>query len=293
MPFGAHMSIAGGVSKAFARGEHIGCDTMQIFCKNDRQWSARPYSPEEIAAYKAEQERTGIRPVVVHASYLINMAAPAEDLWSRSIAGLVDELERCALLDIPYLVVHPGAHVGSGVEAGIQRIAEALDQIFHDGVGDRTMVLLETTAGQGTALGWRFEEIAQIIEHVATPERLGVCIDTCHLFAAGYDLRTAETYAATFTNFDRIIGLDHLKVIHLNDSARELGSRVDRHEHIGKGQIGQEGFRFLVNDPRLRALPMILETPKGKDMAEDVENLGLLRSLVDPSLAQHEQRAVI
>lgn len=281
MSFGAHVSIAGGVSKSFARGAQVGCEAMQIFCKNERQWNAKPYSPEEIAAFKAEQGRTGISPVIVHSAYLINLAAPDDELWERSMHALADELERCAQLDIPYLVKHPGSHTGSGEEAGLHREAAALNRLFDAGAGGDVMLLLETTAGQGTALGWRFEHLAHLMHLVNHRERLGVCLDTCHIFAAGYDIRTADTYAATFATFDHIIGFEHLKVFHLNDSQKELGSRVDRHTHIGQGCIGQEAFRLLVNDGRFRNLPMIIETPKGKDMREDIENLTLLRSLCE------------
>jgi deoxyribonuclease-4 len=281
MPFGAHMSISGGVSKAFARGEQVNCEAMQIFTKSERQWKVKPLPDEEIAAYKAEQKRSGIGPVIVHASYLVNMASPKDDLWQKSTAAFADELERCALLDIPYIVVHPGAHTGSGEEAGLKRHAEALNQLFEAGAGAGVMVLLETTAGQGTALGWRFEHLAYLLEAVPHTERLGICLDTCHIFAAGYDIRTAETYAQTFAEFERIIGLQHLKVFHLNDTQKEAGSRVDRHDHIGKGCLGVEAFRLLVNDPRFSSIPMIIETPK-EDMdnaPEDKENLALLRSL--------------
>jgi deoxyribonuclease-4 len=281
MPFGAHMSISGGISQAFARGEQVGCETIQIFSKNERQWQAKPYTSEEVAAYKAEQSRTGIQPVVVHGSYLVNLASPDDGLREKSIAAFADELERCAVLGVPYLVVHPGAHTGSGEEAGIQREADALNRLFDEGIGENVVVVLETTAGQGTALGWRFEQLAELLRLAPHAQRLGVCVDTCHIFAAGYDIRTAETYEATFRAFDRIIGLHWIRVFHLNDSQKDLGSRVDRHTHIGQGCLGIEPFRYLVNDPRFAALPMIIETPKGKDMAEDIANLTLLRSLKD------------
>jgi deoxyribonuclease-4 len=281
MPFGAHMSIAGGLAQAFARGEQVQCETIQIFTRNERQWNARPLDAEEIAEYQAEQERSGIRPVIVHDSYLINMASPKDDLWEKSTNAFRAELERCAALGIPYLVTHPGAHTGSGEEAGLQRIATAFNQLFDEGVGAGVMVLLETTAGQGTALGGRFEHLARLLELVRHPERFGLCVDTCHIFVAGYDIRTPETYAATVAELDRIVGLERVKAFHLNDTEKELGSHSDRHTHIGQGNIGVEGFRMLVNDPRFRHLPMILETPKGKDMAEDAENLALLRSLID------------
>ncbi|NJN66496.1 MAG: deoxyribonuclease IV [Chloroflexaceae bacterium] len=279
MPFGAHVSISGGISRAFARGEQVGCETMQIFSKNQRQWKALPYSPDEVAAYQAEQERTGIRPVVVHDTYLINLASPDDALWEKSIAAFANELERCATLGVPYLVMHPGAHTGSGEEAGLHRVAAAFQRLFKEGVGAGVMVLMETTAGQGTVLGSCFEHLARLMELAVHPERLGVCMDTCHIFAAGYDIRTPETYAATFEAFDRIVGLEHLKVLHLNDSQHDLGSRLDRHDHIGQGYLGPDAFRLLVHDARLRHLPMIIETPKGKDMAEDRVNLSLLRSL--------------
>ncbi|WP_129675425.1 deoxyribonuclease IV [Candidatus Chloroploca sp. Khr17] len=280
MPFGAHMSIAGGVSKAFARGEQVGCEAMQIFSKNERQWVARPLPEAEIAAFKAEQARSGIGPVIVHDSYLINLAAPADELWEKSMRAFADELERCALLDIPYLVTHPGAHTGSGEEAALEREAVALNRLFDEGVGGTTTVLLETTAGQGTALGHRFEHLARLFELVPHHDRMAVCVDTCHIFAAGYDIRTPTTYATTFAEFDRLVGLDRIKCFHLNDSQKDLGSRVDRHAHIGQGFLGLEAFRLLVNDPRFRSIPKIIETPKGDAMLEDIENLTLLRSLV-------------
>ncbi|NJP07561.1 MAG: deoxyribonuclease IV [Chloroflexaceae bacterium] len=279
MPFGAHMSIAGGIARAFGRGEQVGCETMQIFTKNERQWKPKAYTAEEIETYVQEQQRTQIQPVVVHDSYLINLATADPDLWEKSLAAFAGELERCALLGVPYVVSHPGAHTGSGEDAGIKRQAEALNRLFDEGVGNSVMVLLETTAGQGTVLGWRFEHLAQIRERVQHAERIGICLDTCHIFAAGYDIRTAEAYTQTFADFDRTIGLEHLKVFHLNDTQHQLGSRRDRHQHIGQGHLGIEAFRLLVNDPRFREHPMIIETPKGKKMTEDTENLTLLRSL--------------
>ncbi|MEJ5346459.1 MAG: deoxyribonuclease IV [Chloroflexus sp.] len=278
--FGAHMSISGGVSKSFARGESVGLDSMQIFAKNERQWTAKPISPEEATAFRVEQQRTGIHPVVVHDSYLINLAAPADELREKSIAAFADELERCAQLDIPYLVTHPGAHTGIGEEAGLARVADAICRLLAEGVGGDTMILLETTAGQGTALGYRFEHLARLFELIPYHERLGICVDTCHIFAAGYDIRDPEGYQATFAELDRLVGLSRVKCFHLNDSQKDLGSRVDRHAHIGQGCIGVEAFRMLVNDPRFADLPMIIETPKGEDMAEDRMNLALLRSLV-------------
>jgi len=277
------MSIAGGIAKSFARGEQVGCEAMQIFSKNDRQWKAKPYTPDDVAAFKAEQARTGIGPVIVHCSYLVNLAAAADELWEKSIAAFTDELERCALLGIPAIVVHPGAHTGSGEENGLRREADALNRLFDAGIGAGVTVLLENTAGQGTALGWRFEHLARLLELVTRRERLGVCLDTCHLLAAGYDIRTADTYVATMNEFAQVVGLEQLKAWHLNDSQKDLGSRIDRHTHIGEGCIGLEAFRLLLNDARFVDLPMIIETPKGKDMTEDVENLARLRSLVEGS----------
>ncbi len=280
MPLGAHMSIAGGVDKAVLRGAGIGCETIQIFTKNTNQWRAKPLGPEEISRFQEARARTGIEPIFAHTSYLINLGSPQEELWERSLASLLLEMERCAALGLPYLVMHPGAHLGAGEEAGLDRITRALNEILARTEESGVMVLLEVTAGQGSNLGWRFEHLARLLEDSFYPERLGVCFDTCHAFAAGYDLRTPEAYAKTFDEFERIIGIRQLKAVHLNDSRGELGSRLDRHEHIGLGRIGLEAFRLLLNDPRLRSLPMVLETPKGPDMKEDVQNLATLRSLL-------------
>jgi deoxyribonuclease-4 len=282
MKFGAHMSISGGLHKAFGHGERAGCDTIQIFSKNQQQWRGKPLIEQDIALFKAEQQRTGFAPLIVHDSYLINLASPNDELWEKSIAAFADELERCAALGIPYLVTHPGAHTGSGEAAGLRREAEALNRLFAAGAGGATLVLLETTAGQGSCLGYRFEQLATLIELVEHPERIGVCVDTCHLLASGYDIRTPEACAATFAEFDRVIGIERINVFHLNDSQKDLGSRVDRHTHIGEGYVGLEGFRAIVNDPRFAEIPMILETPKSEDLAEDIENLARLRGLVKP-----------
>jgi deoxyribonuclease IV len=279
MNLGAHISSAGGLHQAFARGEAAGCKTMQLFTKNERQWQAKPLTEEGIALFKAEAARSGIRPLMVHDSYLINLASPNDELWERSIAAFADELERCEQLGIPYLVTHPGAHTGSGVEAGLKRIATALDRLFEMGTGGDVTVLLETTAGQGTWLGRSFEELAQLIELLRRPERVAVCADTCHMFAAGYDISSSEGYATTVERLIELVGLDRIKAFHLNDSKGGLGSHLDRHAAIGEGQIGLEGFRMLLNDPRFRGTPMVLETPKGDDGAEDIRNLKTLRSL--------------
>ncbi len=281
MKFGAHMSISGGLHKAFGHGERAGCEALQIFSKNQQQWRAKPLTEADIAMFKAEHQRCGAWPLAVHDSYLINLATPGDELWEKSIAAFGEELERCAALGIPYLVTHPGAHTGSGEDAGLRREADALNRLFKEGVGGDVLVLLETTAGQGTCLGYRFEHLARLIELVEHQERLGICVDTCHILAAGYDIRTPEAYTATFVEFDRLVGLDRIKVFHVNDSQKGLGSRVDRHTHIGEGEIGIEGFRALVNDARFVDLPMILETPKGEDLAEDIANLAQLRGLIE------------
>ena len=277
---GAHMSIAGGVEKSILRGESIGCRAVQIFTKNSNQWRARPLEEEEIRSFHENREKTGIF-VFGHTSYLINLASADDDLWQKSVESFVLEVERCASLGLPYLVTHPGAHLGAGEEVGLRRIAGALDEICAQTKGLPVTILLETTAGQGSSLGCRFEHLAEIIEGCSYPERLGVCFDTCHAFAAGYDLRTPEAYEETFARLDSLVGLELVKAIHLNDSKGALGSRLDRHEHIGFGHLGTEPFRLLLNDPRFRRLPMVLETPKGKDLKEDVQNLAVLRSLLN------------
>ncbi len=278
---GAHMSIAGGVGRAVDRGVEVGCDTIQIFTKNSNQWRARPISDEEVAGFKEKLEESGIDPVVAHDSYLINLASPDPGLLERSRNAFLEEMNRAEALGIPYLVMHPGSHKGSGVDVGLRTIAESFDRLHEQTVGFRLMVLLETTAGQGTNLGFTFEHLRRIIDMTAEGGRLGVCLDTCHAFTAGYDITSRNGYEKMWEEFDSEIGLDRLKVIHLNDSKKDLGSRVDRHEHIGKGTLGLEPFRMLVNDERLREIPMILETPKGPDYAEDKENLATLRNLIE------------
>jgi deoxyribonuclease-4 len=276
---GAHMSISGGVDTAFDRGEQTGCDTIQIFTKNNNQWRAAPLKTESVERYHRRRAETGISPVVAHSSYLLNLGSPDDELWQKSIQALMVELERCDVLDIPYLVLHPGSHMGTGEPVGMARVAQALD-IVHDRLPDaQVKIALETTAGQGTNLGYRFEHLAAMIEAVEAADRLVVCYDTCHTLAAGYDFRTPEGYAQVFKEFDTLIGLERLTVFHLNDSKQDLGSRVDRHAHIGEGDVGLEGFRHILNDPRFQDLPMLLETPKSKDMHEDVENLARLRAL--------------
>jgi len=279
------MSVSGGLHLAFERAQTAGCAAVQIFSKSERQWHAKPLTDEAIAQFKDAQQRTKIGPVLVHDSYLINLASPKDDLWHKSSAAFAHELQRCEQLGIPYLVTHPGAHTGSGAEAGLQREADALNRLFADGVGGTTMVLLETTAGQGTALGGRFEELAWLLEHVAFAERIGICVDTCHIFAAGYDFRTADTYDAVFDRLIALVGLERINAFHFNDSKGTLGGHLDRHAAIGDGEIGLDGFRLLVNDARFVGLPMVLETPKSEDATEDMRNLATLRSLREPSAA--------
>jgi deoxyribonuclease-4 len=280
MRLGAHESIAGGLHKAVERARLATCDAVQIFVKSNRSWAVKPLTEGEIAQFRITAEESGIYPVVAHTSYLLNLGTPNDALWTQSRDMLITELERCEALGIGGLVLHPGAHVGSGEEAGIARVAQALGEVHAATPGFCAQILLETTAGQGSSLGHTFEQLAHIMEQAPGEERLGVCLDTCHVFAAGYELRTEEGYASTMEAFDRAIGLERLKAIHLNDTKGELGNRKDRHQHIGKGHIGLDGFRNLLNDPRLAHLPGLLETPKGDDLAEDRENLKVLRSLV-------------
>jgi deoxyribonuclease-4 len=276
---GAHESIAGGLHRAFDRARSVGCDAVQIFVKSNRAWAVKPLTDEDVARFRARAEETGIQPVVGHASYLLNPATSDETLWGRSRDTLIVELERCEALGVPYLVLHPGSHVGAGEEVGLALVARALGQVHAATPGFRAQILLETTAGQGTNLGYCFEHLAWLVDHAPEGGRLGVCLDTCHAFAAGYELRTPAGYAATIEAFDRTVGLEQLKAIHLNDCKGDLGSRKDRHEHIGQGGIGLDGFRHVVNDPRLAGLPGLLETPKSDDLHEDRENLAVLRSL--------------
>ncbi|MBW2083989.1 MAG: deoxyribonuclease IV [Deltaproteobacteria bacterium] len=278
--FGAHMSVAGGLAKAFDRARRIDARAIQIFTRNQRQWIVPHLSDEQVAAFISAWEARGNIPVAAHGSYLINLANPQRETAARSVDALCDEIIRCARLRIPHLIIHPGSHMGSGLRAGLSAMTVNLDAAIEKAGCRDVTILLETTAGQGTGIGSRFEEIADILEHSRFGDHLGVCFDTCHVFTAGYDLRTHETYQETFRAFDSYIGLGWLKFFHLNDSRKGLGSRVDKHEHIGKGEIGRTGFRLLVNDPRFKNHPMVLETPKGKGLAEDKRNLRLLLGLV-------------
>lgn len=275
------MSVAGGLETAIDRAEQVDSDAVQIFTKNQRQWRAKPLTPEQISAFcERFAASETIKCVVAHDSYLINLASPKDDLWEKSIAGFREELERCEQLGVPFLVTHPGAHVGSGRDAGVARVIAALDRIHMELPGYEVKTLLETTAGQGTTLGSTFEDLADIRTSLATPERVGVCLDTCHIFVAGYDIRTPDTYAETLGRFDEVIGIDQLLALHFNDAKADLGSHLDRHEYIGQGMIGAAGFSNFMNDARLAGRPALLETDKGDDLAEDRAAITLLRSLV-------------
>lgn len=276
---GAHMSTAGGVHTAFERAALTGCTTMQVFVKNANQWSGPPLDEEDIKKYKSAGAETRIDPVIAHASYLINLCAANSKTLSLGRRAYIDELQRCNLLGIKALVLHPGSHVGAGEDDGIKKIAESLNVAHEKTKGCTTLTALECTAGQGTAIGYRFEHLRGIIDGIDDGARMAVCLDTCHLFAAGYDIGTMPGWNRTMKEFEEIVGFDRLVAIHVNDSKRELGSRIDRHEHIGKGHIGTEGFRYLMNEERLVGIPKILETEKSEDMHEDIENMNFLRGL--------------
>jgi len=275
------MSIAKGLHLAFGRGEDLGCTAIQIFTKNATQWKTRTLTEEEIGKFKAEHKRTGIL-VVAHDSYLINLASPNNTLFKKSAAAFLEEMERAEQLGIPYLVMHPGSHTGAGETRGLKSIVRAFNDLLRETSGYDLKILVENTAGQGTALGYSFEQISTIIEGTSQPERMGVCFDTCHAFAAGYDLRDGASYRAVMQRFDATVGLDRLKVLHLNDSKKGLAQRVDRHEHIGKGLLGSDCFRLIMTDPRFENVPKLLETPKELDEKDmDPVTLGLLRDFAE------------
>jgi deoxyribonuclease-4 len=280
--FGAHLSIAGGLHYAAAAAAELGCGTVQLFTKNANQWAGKPLAEEEIGIFKKAMKAAKLNYPTAHDSYLINLATPADELYRKSITAFTEELERAEALGLSYLVSHPGAHTGSGEEAGLSRVVAALDDAHTRCAGFKVKVLIENTAGSGTCLGGKFEHLAAILDRVKDPARLGVCFDTCHAFAAGYPLAAEADYAATFQWFHVLIGLSKLKVFHVNDSVKGLGSRVDRHAAIGQGQIGIDAFRRLVTDPRFRDRPMVLETPKEDDAgnAMDPVNLAVLRGFL-------------
>lgn len=276
------MSIAGGYYRAVEIAKRCGCDCVQLFTKNNNQWRAKEITDEEARRFHGALSELGIVHPLSHDSYLINLATADTELWKKSVDAFVIELLRADRLGIPFVVTHPGAYTTSTEQAGLKRVIAALDEVDRQTRGGSAKCLLETTAGQGTCLGWRFEQLATILQRVKNPDRLGVCVDTCHVFAAGYPLAEPNDYRRTMRQFDQTIGLSRIRAFHLNDSKRELGSRVDRHEHIGRGKLGLAAFRNLLNDHRFRRIPMYLETPKGQEngVELDVINLATLRGLV-------------
>lgn len=273
------MPTSGGLRLALQRGREIGCTAVQVFTSSPQQWKAKPLADEAVERFQQARAATGIDCVVSHDSYLVNLCATNDEIRAKSIEGLKAEIERCARLGIRWVVSHMGSHLGAGEEAGLQAVAEGARRVFEE-TSDSVTLLMETTAGQGSALNYRFEHLAMLLESLQGHPRLGVCLDTCHLFAAGYDLRDRESYEATFSELERWVGLDRVKAIHANDSKKGLGSRVDRHAHIGEGEIGIEAFRLLVNDRRWIEVPILLETPDAETMHK--VNLERLKSLLDP-----------
>ena len=277
---GAHFSIAKGLQLALFEAQSYGCRALQLFTKNAHTWRERTLTDEEIARFKAAKSATKIKSIASHTSYLINLAAPDPEKQARSCRALEQELLRSSQLSIPWVVLHPGSHVGSGLAEGIQRIAESVNEIFAKNPSISTRLLFETTAGQGASVGHTFEQLAAIKEKIKPQDKIGFCLDSCHIFAAGYDIRSEAAYQKTMAAFEAAIGLKHLYAVHLNDSKKGLGSRVDRHEHIGEGTIGIRAFEYIMNDGRLAHIPKIIETPKQKDGRDaDRINLDKLRSL--------------
>jgi deoxyribonuclease IV len=274
------MSIAGGVHTAIERALKVGCTTLQLFVKNNNRWTGKPLSDDEVDAYRKVHDSAPLGPIAAHDTYLINLCAVDGEILKKSRETLKEEFDRCERLGIDYLNFHPGSHMGAGEASGIERIAESLNRIHEQTRGYGVKSVLETTAGQGTAIGYRFEHLREIIERVEEKDRMAVCVDTCHVHAAGYDIVSEKGYAETMRLFDEIVGLERLVMFHVNDSKRERGSRVDRHEHIGRGTIGRRGFALLMNDTRFQGIPKILETPKGEEMKEDIRNMRILRSLL-------------
>jgi deoxyribonuclease-4 len=279
---GAHMSIAGGYYKAVEAAHRAGCECVQLFTKNNNQWRAKPIIDEEAEKFRSTLQSLGITHPISHDSYLINLASPDEELWKKSVDAFVVELFRAQQLGIRYVVAHPGAYTTSTETRGLKRIVKALNEVHRQTMGVSAQCLLETTAGQGTNLGWKFEHLGKIIDGVKDPDRLGVCFDTCHVFAAGYSMETKKDYNATMRAADQAFGLKKIRAFHLNDSVKPLGSRVDRHAGIGRGELGLEPFRHLLNDRRFRRIPMYLETPKGKERNRDLDriNMAALRKLI-------------
>ncbi|MCI0744503.1 MAG: deoxyribonuclease IV [Verrucomicrobia subdivision 3 bacterium] len=279
MKFGAHMSSSGGAWKALQRGISIGCDIIQIFVKNNMQWFGKPCPPDQLALYANELSAQKLAAVFGHTGYLINLGAPACENRDKSVKSLIQEIGFATDLGLPFLVMHPGAHLGRGEEAGLKQIIAGLNEVSRATKASPVRIALENTAGQGTCLGNDLRHLAAIYEGVNHPERLAVCLDTCHLFAAGYDIRSRKGWDAAIAEIDSLVGLEQIVAFHLNDSKTDLGSRIDRHAHIGQGKIGKQAFRHVVNDPRFRDAPGCLETPKSADLHEDIQNLKILRSL--------------
>lgn len=280
---GAHMSIAGGYYRAVEAAHECKCDCVQLFTKNNNQWKGKELTDEDAERFKQSLVDLGIAHPISHDSYLINMGSPDKELWKKSVDAFVIELQRADKLGIPYVVAHPGAYTSSSEEAGLKAIIRGIDEVHRQMPDAEACCLLETTAGQGSNLGWKFEHLATILDGVKDPDRLGICFDTCHVFAAGYPMGTEKDYKNTMRDFNKLIGVKQIKAFHMNDSKKELGSRVDRHEHIGQGFLGIEPFRFLMNDRRFRKVPMYLETPKGDRNGTpwDVVNLRKLRRLIE------------
>jgi deoxyribonuclease IV len=280
MFFGAHMSTGGGVWKALERGTGIGCEAVQIFVKNNMQWFGKPYAPNDVALYTKEVAARKMRAIFGHTGYLINLGAAPGPNRDNSLKSLLQEIQLATQLGVPFLVLHPGAHLGAGDEAGIRQIVAGLNEVFRATKDSPVRIALENTAGQGSCLGHRIAHLGAIFDAVDSPDRLGVCLDTAHFFAAGYDIRTPKGWDTAIKEVEDTVGIKQILAFHLNDSKTDLGSRVDRHEHIGKGKIGREAFRHIVNDRRFKNHPGCLETPKSKDLHEDVENLAVLRKLL-------------
>lgn len=275
---GAHISTKGGLPTIFERAAAIEASAAALFAKNSNQWKGKELTDDDCVSFAAQRT---VAPLLTHASYLINLATTNEEFHRKSIAAMIDELDRAERLGIHAVVLHPGAHLGSGSDAAIDRIARSLDAIHAAIPGHKVVTLLETAAGQGSCVGCTFEELGEMIRRVDHPERVGICFDTCHVFASGYDIRTREGYERTIEEIERFVGVENVGAFHLNDSKKPLGSRVDRHEHIGKGEIGIEAFRLLLNDPRFARIPKVLETPKTVETESDRENIQLLRSLIE------------
>lgn len=277
---GAHLSIAGGYEQAIIKGDQIGCTAIQIFTQSNRQWAAKSISTEQALLFQKALQASTCSMVVSHASYLINICSPDQSIHQKSTQALQEELKRCSLLGIPYLVLHPGTATNSSLEQSLQRAGQTLNTILEKDPGS-TMILLETSAGQGASVGKTLEELASIAHYVTPQSRLGFCFDTCHAFAAGYNFTTPDLYEKMWQHFDSVLGLERLKVFHCNDSAKEFGSRVDRHAHIGQGKIGLDAFTLIMNDSRFFSVPKILETPKSEtDLNDDIKNMEILKSLL-------------